>query len=155
MSYKQVKFEKFKKFLGGCMLQSAQAAQQPTYLTLPWTSCKAKLIRTFPDYRAYIKVEWLKCKWLFFFYYFTSVTYYSLFFQYMFPWGQESVDSITVRSDLHKCIGTDEFRGLPFNKKSIPHVIQVKTDLNRGKFLFVTVLGLQYFCYPFLVFGFC
>ena len=73
----------------------------------------------------------------------------------MFPWGQESVDSITVRSDLHKCIGTDEFRGLPFNKKSIPHVIQVKTDLNRGKFLFVTVLGLQYFCDPFLVFGFC
>ena len=46
------------------MLQSAQAAQQPTYLTLPWTSCKAKLIRTFADYRAYIKVEWLKCKWL-------------------------------------------------------------------------------------------
>ena len=73
----------------------------------------------------------------------------------MFPWGQESVDSITVRSDLHKCIGTDKFRGLPFNKKSIPHVIQVKTDLNRGKFLFVTVLGLQYFCDPFLVFGFC
>ena len=64
MSYKQVKFGKFKKFLGGCMLQSAQAAQQPTYLTLPWTSCKAKLIRTFADYRAYIKVEWLKCKWL-------------------------------------------------------------------------------------------
>ena len=58
----------------------------------------------------------------------------------MFPWGQESVDSITVRSDLHKCIGTDEFRGQPFNKKSIPHVIQVKTDLNRGKFLFVKSL---------------
>lgn len=52
--------------------------------------------------------------------------------KFMFPWGQESVDSITVRSDLHKYIATDEFRGLPFDKKSIPHVIQVKTDLNRG-----------------------
>ena len=46
------------------MLQSAQAAQQPTYLTLPWTSCKAKFIRTFADYMAYTEVEWLKCKWL-------------------------------------------------------------------------------------------
>ena len=46
------------------MLQSAQAAHQPTYLTLPWTSCKAKFIRTFADYMAYTEVEWLKCKWL-------------------------------------------------------------------------------------------
>lgn len=61
-----------------------------------------------------------------------SGPYSKTFIKYMFPWGQESIDSITVRSDLHKCIGTDEFRGLPFNKKSIPHVIQVKTDLNRG-----------------------
>ena len=97
-----------------------------------------------------------------YFYYFTSVTYYSLFFQYMFPWGQESVDSITLRSDLHKCIGTDEFRGLPFNKKSIPHVIQVKTDLNRGNSSWFAILlwpfscfwlllvSLEFFCIPTL-----
>jgi len=53
------------------------------------------------------------------------------FIQYAFPWGLETVDSLTVRSDLHNHM-TNEQHKLLFNKESTPHVIQIKTDLNRG-----------------------
>lgn len=57
------------------------------------------------------------------------------FLQYTFPWGKESVDSMTVRSDLHKCMTNEDCNGLPFNKESIPYVIQIKTDINTGNTL--------------------
>ncbi|XP_020610412.1 uncharacterized protein LOC110048987 isoform X2 [Orbicella faveolata] len=52
--------------------------------------------------------------------------------QYTFPWGKESVDSMTVSSDLHKYMTDEDCSGLPFNKESMPYVIQIKTDINTG-----------------------
>lgn len=54
------------------------------------------------------------------------------FVQYAFPWGQETVDSLTVRCDVHKHLPTEQNSRLPFSKDLKPHVIQIKTDLNRG-----------------------
>ncbi|KAL9988566.1 hypothetical protein ACROYT_G003024 [Oculina patagonica] len=54
------------------------------------------------------------------------------FIQYSFPWGKESIDSMTVRSDLHKRLTNEECNVLPFNKESLPYVIQIKTDFNTG-----------------------
>lgn len=75
---------------------------------------------------------------------------YLISLQYSFPWGKESIDSMTVRSDLHKHLTNEELSGLPFSKESLPCIIQIKTDLNTGKtlkavclvwFLFVWLSG--------------
>lgn len=39
---------------------------------------------------------------------------------------------MTVSSDLHKYMTDEDCSGLPFNKESMPHVIQIKTDINTG-----------------------
>ena len=53
-------------------------------------------------------------------------------FQYAFPWGQETVDSMIVISDLHQHMATKQCSELPYSEESKLHVIQIKTDLNRG-----------------------
>ena len=59
---------------------------------------------------------------------------YSLFnvFQYGFTWGKEILDTVTVWSALCKDIADNELSGLPFNKHSLPHVLEVNTDLDKG-----------------------
>lgn len=52
--------------------------------------------------------------------------------QYAFPWGQETVDSMIVISDLHQHMDTKQCSELPFSEESKLHAIQIKTDLNRG-----------------------
>ena len=53
-------------------------------------------------------------------------------FQYAFPWGQETVDSMIVISDLHQHMDTKQCSELPFSEESKLHAIQIKTDLSRG-----------------------
>ena len=52
--------------------------------------------------------------------------------QYAFPWGQETVDSVIVISDLHQHMDTKQCSELPFSEESKLHAIQIKTDLNKG-----------------------
>ncbi|XP_029213622.2 glycine--tRNA ligase-like isoform X2 [Acropora millepora] len=54
------------------------------------------------------------------------------FVQYAFPWGKETVDSLTVRSDLRKHLTVEQKTKLMFNKDSIPHIIQITSNLNAG-----------------------
>lgn len=54
------------------------------------------------------------------------------FIQYAFPWGKETVDSLTVRSDLRKHLTVEQKTKLMFNKDSIPHIIQITSNLNAG-----------------------
>ena len=72
------------------------------------------------------------------------------FSQYSFPWGKESVDFMTVSSDFHKCMTDEDCNGLPFNKESMPYVIQIKTDINTGNDVVAVSLNIcrrYVFCY--------
>ena len=64
--------------------------------------------------------------------------------QYAFPWGKETLDSLTVRSDLLKYLTVEQKTKLMFNKDSMPHIIQITSNLNAGNILrrqrFVVVL---------------
>ena len=64
--------------------------------------------------------------------------------QYAFPWGKEILDSLTVRSDLLKHLTVEQKTKLMFSKDSIPHIIQITSNLNAGNILqrqcFVVIL---------------
>ena len=67
--------------------------------------------------------------------------------QYAFPWGKETVDSLTVRSDLRKHLTVEQKTKLMFNKDSIPHIIQITSNLNAGNIL----QNITMFCWDFVL----
>lgn len=69
--------------------------------------------------------------------------------QYAFPWGKETVDSLTVRSDLRKHLTVEQKTKLMFNKDSIPHIIQITSNLNAGNIL----QNITMFCCDFVLFS--